>query len=315
MGSYNYTLIKEKLPEGRLYETDFQGGYVMNWTREPLVHFLVLGVLMFGLFALVNDEASSRPPNRIEITVSNVERLREVWSKQWNRPPTETELKGLIESHLREEILYREGLALGLDQNDTIIRRRIAQKMKFLFEDLADQVKPTHEELKDYFDRNQNQYRFPARFSFTHVYFSVDQRGNSAVPDARRLLAQLQTSDAARLPVSDRGDPFMLQYDFVRKTEQEVAKLFGQRFAEQLLESPEGSWQGPIESGYGLHLVRIHDKVEPRLPELNEVRDRVQTNLVSERRRETNEQVYQRLKARYEIVVVPFTETFDVVQK
>ena len=275
----------------------------MNWTREPLVHFLLLGALLFGLFALVDDEASSKSSNQIEITSADVDRLRERWTRQWNRPPTETELKGLINSHIREEVLYREGLALGLDQNDTIIRRRLAQKMEFLTEDLAGQVKPTDEELKRYFDRNQDQYLLPARFSFTHVYFSVDQRGDSAVQDARRLLAQLQTSDAIALPVSDQGDRFMLHYDFVRKTEQEVAKLFGRRFAEQLLEIQEGSWQGPIESGYGLHLVRVHDKVEPRLPELNEVRDRVQTNLVSERRRITHEQVYQRLKARYEIVV------------
>ncbi len=286
----------------------------MNWTREPLVHFLVLGVLMFGLFALVNDEASSRPPNRIEITASNVERLREVWSKQWNRPPTETELKGLIESHLREEVLYREGLALGLDQNDTIIRRRIAQKMKFLFEDLADQVKPTHEELKRYFDRNQGQYRRPSRFTFTHVYFSVDKRGDSAEHDARRLLAKLQTSDATPVRVSDQGDPFMLQYDFVRKTEQEVAKLFGRHFAEQLLEIQEGSWQGPIESGYGLHLVWIHDRIESRLPEMEEVRDKVQLDFLAERRRETNKKIYEQLKARYEIVIVPFKDTFDVAQ-
>ncbi len=275
----------------------------MTWTREPLVHFLVLGALLFGLFALVNDEASSKSPNQIEITSADVDRLRERWTRQWNRPPTETELKGLINSHIRDEVLYREGLALGLDQNDTIMRRRIAQKMEFLFEDLADLVKPTSEELKRYFDRNQEHYRLPARFSFTHVYFSVDQRGQSAEQNARSLLAQLQTNRATPLPVSDQGDPFMLQYDFVRTTEQDVAKLFGQRFAEQLLEVKEGSWQGPIESGYGLHLVRVRDKVHPRLPELNEVLDRVRSNLVNERRRKTNEQVYQRLKARYEIVV------------
>ncbi len=286
----------------------------MKWTREPLVHFLVLGALLFGLFALVNDEASSKSPNQIEITASNVERLRAGWSKQWNRPPTETELKGLIESHLREEVLYREALALGLDQNDTIIRRRLAQKMQFLFEDLADQFKPTDEELKGYFNQNKDKYRLPARFSFTHVYFSVDRRGDSAEHDARRLLAQLQISDAAPLPVSDRGDPFMLQYDFVRNTEKEVAKLFGRRFAEQLLEVQVGSWQGPIESGYGLHLVRIHDKVEPRLPELAEVLNRAQVDLESERRREMNKEIFEKLKARYEIVVAPDTDGEQVAR-
>ncbi len=286
----------------------------MKWYREPLVHFLGIGALLFGVFALVNDKAGSGAANRIEITAAEVERLQQRWTRQWNRPPTETELKGLINSHIREEILYREGLALGLDQNDTIIRRRLAQKMEFLAEDLADQVKPTDEELMRFFDRNRDQYRFPGRFSFTHVYFSVDRRGIAAEQDARRLLAHLQTTDATPLRAAGQGDRIMLEYDFVRKTEQEVAKLFGRRFVEQLAEIPEGSWQGPIESGYGLHLVRVHDKVEPRLPELNEVRDRVRSNLVSERRREINEQVYQRLKARYEIIVEDPAVTWKVAK-
>lgn len=286
----------------------------MKWYREPLIHFLGIGALLFGLFALLNDNASSIDTNRIEITASNVERLREVWSKQWNRQPTETELKGLIESHLREEVLYREGLALGLDKNDTIIRRRLAQKMEFLFEDLADRVKPSEGELERYFVHNRDQYRIPARFSFTHVYFNLDKRGRSAEHDAGRLLAYLQTTNVTPLRVSDHGDRFMLGYDFVRKTEQEVANLFGRRFAEKLLDIPEGPWQGPIESGYGLHLVQIHDKVQPRLPELNEVRDRVQINLVSERRRKTNDQVYQRLKARYEIIVETPAATLEMAR-
>lgn len=145
----------------------------MIWYREPLVHFLGIGALLFGAFALVNDEVGSVAENRIEITASNVERLREVWSKQWNRQPTETELKGLINSHIREEVLYREGLALGLDKNDTIIRRRLAQKMEFLFEDLAIQGKPTEEDLKAYFDRNKDKYLLPARKSFCLLHDDV----------------------------------------------------------------------------------------------------------------------------------------------
>ena len=286
----------------------------MNWHREPLIHFLVLGALLFGLFALVNDEASSKPPNQIEITAADVDRLQERWTKQWNRPPTETELKGLINSHIREEVLYREGLALGLDQNDTIIRRRLAQKMQFLFEDLSDQVEPTDEELQEYLDQNPDRYRSPARFTFTQVYFSIDQRGAEAYKDAERLLAKLQNNTATPIRVADRGDRLMLDQDYVQSTELEVAKLFGRGFAERLLKIQEGSWQGPIESGYGIHLVRIHDRIESRLPEMEEVQDEVQRDFLAERRRETNKKIYEQLKARYEIVVVPFKETFDVVR-
>jgi hypothetical protein len=287
----------------------------MKWHREPLVHFLGIGALLFGVFALVNDEASSVPTNRIEITAADVDRLQERWSKQWNRPPTETELKGMIESHLREEVLYREGLALGLDKNDTIIRRRLAQKMQFLFEDLSDQVEPTDEELKNYFAKNKDKYLSPARVSFSHIYFNVDRRGEAAHDDAKYLLKKIRSEKSSSVRVSDQGDRFMLQYDFVKNTVQEVAKLFGRRFAELLLEVQEGSWQGPIESGYGIHLVRIHDKVEPRLPELAEVLNRVQVDLGSERRREMNKKIFEKLKARYEIVVESPASTLEMAKQ
>ena len=286
----------------------------MKWHREPLIHFLGIGALLFGVFALVNDEASSVPPNRIEITAADVDRLQERWTKQWNRPPTETELKGMIEAHLREEVLYREALALGLDKNDTIIRRRLAQKMEFLAEDLANQVPPTDEELQEYLDQNPDRYRSPARFTFTQVYFSIDQRGAEAYKDAERLLAKLQNNTATPIRVADRGDRLMLDQDYVQSTELEVAKLFGQHFSEQLLEIQKGSWQGPIESGYGIHLVRIHDKVEPRLPELAEVLKRVQVDLESERRREMNKEIFEKLKARYEIVVAPYSNGSQVAK-
>ena len=286
----------------------------MNWTKEPLVHFLVLGGLLFGLFALVNDEASSKPPNEIEITSSDVDRLRDVWTKQWNRPPTETELKGLIESHLREEVLYREGLALGLDQNDTIIRRRLAQKMEFLFEDLADQVEPTDEELKRYFDKYNDKYLLPARVSFSHIYFNVDRRGEAGYGNAKHLLEKLQSNKARPRPY-DQGDRFMLGYEYVQKTPQEVANVFGRQFAEKLFMTRKGIWQGPIESGYGVHLVSIHDRTESRLPEMKDVRDKVQLDFLAERRRETNERIYEKLKARYEIVVAPDTNGAQVARK
>ncbi|MCH7914691.1 MAG: peptidyl-prolyl cis-trans isomerase, partial [Deltaproteobacteria bacterium] len=252
--------------------------------------------------------------NRIEITAADVDRLQERWTKQWNRPPTETELKGMIEAHLREEVLYREALALGLDKNDTIIRRRLAQKMEFLAEDLANQVPPTDEELQEYLDQNPDRYRSPARFTFTQVYFSIDQRGAEAYKDAERLLAKLQNNTATPIRVADRGDRLMLDQDYVQSTELEVAKLFGQHFSEQLLEIQKGSWQGPIESGYGIHLVRIHDKVEPRLPELAEVLKRVQVDLESERRREMNKEIFEKLKARYEIVVAPYSNGAQVAK-
>ena len=285
----------------------------MNWTREPLVHFLVLGGLLFGLFALVNDEASSKPPNQIEVTAADVERLQERWTKQLNRPPTESELKGLIEAQIREQVLYREALSLGLDQNDTIIRRRLAQKMEFLFEDLADQVEPTDEELKGYFDQNKDKYLLPARVSFSHIYFNVDQRGEGAHDNAKQLLKKLRFRKLS-LRASDQGDRFMLGYDYTQKSQQEVANVFGRQFAEKLFQNQKGIWQGPLESSYGLHLVRIQDHTESRLPEMKDVRDKVQLDFLAERRRDTNKKIYEMLKARYEIVVALDTNGAQVAR-
>ena len=135
----------------------------------------------------------------------------------------------MIESHLREEVLYREGLALGLDQNDTIIRRRLAQKMEFLFEDLADQVEPTDEELKRYFDKYNDKYLLPARVSFSHIYFNVDRHGEAAYGNAKQLLKKLQSHKPSLLRASDQGDRFMLEYDYAQKIQQEVANVFVSR--------------------------------------------------------------------------------------
>ena len=133
----------------------------MKWHREPLVHFLGVGLLLFGVYALVNDDAGSVDTNRIDVAAGDIERLQQGWEKRWNRPPTEVELKGLIDSHIREEVLYREGLALGLDQNDTIIRRRLMQKMEFLSNDLAELNPPDESALNQYFLDNQEKYQLP----------------------------------------------------------------------------------------------------------------------------------------------------------
>ena len=266
--------------------------------KEPLLHFLIIGALIFVLFSVVNKEEIALSENKIVVTAAEIERLSDNWSKKWNRPPTETELKGLVESYIREEVYYREALALGLDQNDTILRRRLMQKMEFLSNDIAELNTPDETELNTFFLENQEKYKLPARVSFTHIYFSLDKRGAKAFEDAKNVLTGL---NALRAP--ERGDSFMLEYDFIQETPFEVERLFGKVFAEQLFTLKTNSWQGPVESGYGLHLVRISEKVDSRMPELASVIDKVHTDLMFERRQKMNKEIYERLKERYEIVV------------
>ena len=270
---------------------------VNRWFKEPLIHFLVVGTIIFVVFFTVNKEEDVTD-KRILVTTADIERLQDNWSKKWNRPPTKDELQGLVQSYIREEVYYREGLSLGLDKDDTIIRRRMMQKMEFISNDLAELNTPDETALNEYFLAHQDKYQLPARISFTHIYLSLDKRGAKAVEDAKNILSGLS---ALRAP--ERGDTFMLQYDFDQETPFEVERLFGKGFAEQLFRLEVNTWQGPIESGYGLHLVRISKKIDSRMPQLASVIDKVRTDLMFEQRQKMNKEIYERFKERYEIVV------------
>jgi len=269
-----------------------------KWHKEPLLHFLIIGAMIFVLFSIVNKEEDTVSGNKIVVSTAEIERLSNNWSKKWNRPPTETELKGLVDSYIKEEVYYREALALGLDQNDTVVRRRLMQKMEFLSNDLADLNTPDESTLNQFFLDNQEKYKLPARVSFTHIYFSLDKRGAKAFEDAKSVLSGLNV-----LRAPEKGDSIMLQYDFDQETPFEVERLFGKVFANQLFTLETNTWQGPIKSGYGIHLVRISEKIDARMPELASAIEKVRTDLMFEQRQKMNKEIYERFKERYEIVV------------
>jgi hypothetical protein len=271
--------------------------------HEPLLHFLFIGTLLFVVFAVFNKQEIAVDSKKIVVSAGDIERLAANWSKKWNRQPTEAELKGLIDSYVREEVYYREALALGLDQDDTVLRRRLMQKMEFLSNDLADLNNPDETALNEYFLANSDKYELPARISFTHVYFSRDKHGNEIFDTAGKVLADIRVSDTHTSRAPERGDPFMLQYDFTLETPFEISRLFGQQFTEELFQTATESWQGPIASGYGLHLVRISEKIDARMPELAAVIDKVRTDYMFEQRQKTNKAIYERFKERYEIVI------------
>jgi hypothetical protein len=280
---------------------------LMKLLREPLVHFIALGAGLFILFSIVGNPAEDgggRPgrTNRIVVTAGHIERLVESWKRTWQRPPTPQELNGLIQDYIREEILSREALALGLDRNDTIIRRRLRQKMEFLFEDITPQTEPTNEELQAYLAENPDRFRIEPRLTFTHVYLNPDRRGTNLQRDVERLLAELSQSPNT-LNAAALGDAFLLAHNFKATPESEVTNVFGNGFAASLLQLERGQWKGPIESGYGMHLVLVSERIEGRVPALEEVRDAVQRELLTVRRNEVNEATYRRLRDRYSVTV------------
>ena len=266
--------------------------------REPLVHFLVLGMGLFVLYGVFRPREDVRD-DQIVVSTAQIERLAGLWERQWRRPPTEQELTGLVESHIREEVLYREAQAIGLDRDDTVIRRRLAQKIEFLAQDLALQGSPPEAELRAFFEENSDKFGIPGRLSFTHVYLNRDRRGADTESDARQILASLREG----ADPGQQGDRFMLQSHYALRSRDEVARELGTAFATSVFELPVADWQGPVESGYGIHLVRVEEREEGYLPEFAVVRDQVENEYTSVKRRETNEAFYAKLREGYEIVV------------
>ena len=266
----------------------------MRYLKDPLVLFLAFGLIIFFAERLFAGDTDG--DNVIEVTPGQQARIFDQWQAQMGRPPTEQEASGLLEQWIREEIFYREARKLGLDDNDTIIRRRLAQKLTFLNEDLANAEAPSDAELGEFFQANLDDYLIPERFSFEHRYFSSDRRQN-AQADARAALD---------IP-ENTGDPFILQKSYADRSAREIGDLFGRDFAEALAgldrTQPE-LWQGPVQSAYGWHLIRLIDAEESREPLMSEVLDAVQRDYLQKRRRTANETFYEALKSRYQIVVL-----------
>jgi hypothetical protein len=191
---------------------------------------------------------------------------------------------------------------MGLDRDDTIVRRCLRQKLEFLTEETAETAPPTEAELQVFLQQHLDAFRVEPRLAFQHVYLSRHRRGDATETEARQLLAQLATGDAAT-DTAALGDPFLLPPAFALSSRSEIARLFGNEFATQLQHLEPGRWAGPIESGYGLHLVYIRERVNGRVPALAEVREAVQREWFAARRKAMNEQFYQRLRARYTVIV------------
>jgi hypothetical protein len=269
--------------------------------REPLVHFLLLGTGLFVAFGLVGKRPSGEP-GQIVITQSQIEHLAAGYHRVHGRPASPEELEGLMRDYVREEVYYREALGLGLDRDDAVIRNRLRLKMEFISDDVAAQAEPTDEQLRSYLKEHPEAFRIEPRFTFRQVYLNPERHRQSLTQDAAQLLTRLhQAGDTA--DVSELGDPFLLEHTFVALTAGEVVKQFGEKFAAKLGELPRDQWQGPVESGYGVHLVFVSETTEGRVPTLEEVRDAVRREWANARRLEANEQFYQDLLKRYTVTI------------
>lgn len=269
--------------------------------KEPLVHFLLLGAVMFAVFSVVSKRTGGEP-GEIVVTKGQIEHLATGFARTWQRPPTTEELDGLVRAYIRGEVYYREAVKMGLDRDDTVIRRRLQQKMEFLSEDVAATAEPTEEDLQAFLQAHPDTFRVEQRVTFGQVFLNPERHRETLAADAAKLLAALNQAGATA-DLSTLGDSFLLEHQFDAVPAAEVAKLFGEMFAAKLAELTPGQWQGPVESGYGAHLVFIQERTPGRIPSLADVRDTVRREWANARRLEANEKFFQGLLKRYTITV------------
>lgn len=278
--------------------------------KEPLLQFVLIGVLIFGLTGVFNT-SEDQGQTSIHLSSAEIERLSLLWQRQKLRPATEAELQGIIDAHIREEIFYREALAMGLDKDDTIVRRRMAQKYKFVTESLLKIKDPDEETLTLFYQENAERYRKPDRMSFTHVYFNSTHRG--AVEAESNAKQALQTLNSSK-PVSAEafsaiGDTLSLDATYQNVTASDVGRVFGRPFSNSLQQLPAGTWQGPVKSGFGIHLVKIDERIEGQQPLISEVRDKLLRDYRQKMRKETDEALFERIKKRYQITIAEKTNS------
>ena len=275
----------------------------MKLLREPLVHFMFIGAVIYLLYGVFAEPVPEDADKTIVVSAGEVEWMKTSWQKRWNRPPTEAEFDGLIQQYIRETVLYREALTMGLNKHDQVIRRRLAQKLEFLAKDLVALIPPTDEELQAYFDEHQDRYQEPVLYTFTQVFIDPDKRGDTTLGDAEVIKTTLVTQGNAIDDAGALGDDFMLQNYYPEKDRVEIQKLFGSGFTESLVKLSPGQWHGPVLSGYGVHLVYVSNISEPPVPVFAEVRERVVQDWTTDKSEELNEKFYASLREQYTVVI------------
>ena len=276
----------------------------MPWLHEPLLHFLLIGAALFGIYSFTRTGSTALAPSQeIRLSYDELAQLTLLFQSQWRRQPTPEEFRQLIENKVQQEVLYREALAMGLDKGDEIVKRRMAQKMQFIAEDVAAAREPSTAELKSWFDQHTAMFAQPPRLSFRHLYFSPDRRGARARADAEMALAKLTGQAEDAQIAGSLADPFMFQDYYRDRAPDFVGKEFGPQFAVALTKLPPGSWQGPIESGFGWHLVFVDTLIPGRVPAFEETEPNVKTAWLAAQKARAWEKAYKDIRAKYAVLL------------
>lgn len=275
--------------------------HMKRFLREPLLHFLVLGAAIFIASSLTSSRTSS-DATKIVITQGQLASMWDSFTNTRQREPTAEEWQGLIRQRVHEEVYYREALALGLDKDDLIIRRRLQQKMEFISDDVSARPQPTDAELQAYLQAHPDPFRVDPRFSFRQVFLNPDKRGKNLARDSAQLLTQLNR-EGGKANITTLGDAIMLDHQYDALSASEITRQFGDKFAAALGHLPLNQWQGPIESAYGEHLVFVSQRLPGRVPALAEVHDTVRREWDNASRQEANDKFYRDLLKHYSVTI------------
>ena len=269
------------------------GEPMRRFLREPLLHFFILGAVLFALYGWLH-RGLLNAPNEVIVSRGQLDSLQAQFARVWQRPATPEELQGLVDNWVREEIFYREGLAMGLDRDDPVVRRRVGQKLEFILDGMTPPA-PTTEELQAWLDSHPADYVIEPTYSLRQVYFDPARHGEQLEAD---IAAARRTLELGR---SAAGDSTMLPESLQAARAFEVARSFGSDFADALETLPIGSWQGPVRSGFGLHLVELTAREGGREATLEEVRAEVERDLLNARTQEASNAFYKRLRSNYTV--------------
>jgi len=271
--------------------------------KEPLVQFLLIGGCLYGAFALFGAPEEAAGENQVRVDSARIGSMISQWESRWNRPPTQAEIEGLIDSYVKEEILYRQAVTMGLNEDDAITRRRMAQKLEFLTSDLASAVQPVEGALEQYYADNEATYRAPDQVTFVQVFFNPDERKAATVEDAKAELGKLRAAGKPDPATLQAGDRSMVKSDFSSADQADIARDMGRGFAESVMGLEAGQWHGPVLSGYGVHLVYVFEEEKGAVPDLASVKEKVLEDWHEEQREEFNTEFLKNLKSRFDIVI------------
>ena len=272
-------------------------GSIAKIAREPLLHFLLIGAALFVVFGLINDKYPGDTDKQIVVSAGRIAQLENIFAKTWQRAHSAEELKGLVDDFVLEEIYYRQAVAMGIDRDDTIIRRRLRQKFEFLTDDIAATAKPSDEDLSAYLAANADVFRRDTTYTFEQVYINLDRPGLDLESHVASQLSALRAGEYVP------GASGLLPGFFDATPSRVVDGNFGSGFSTALDELPSGLWQGPIESGLGLHLIRIESRVAGTVPGLADIRPIVEREWAHEKRLDSRRIINERLLSDYEVVI------------